>query len=71
MDIKANIAGTYLIQQRLLQCQIKIDGFLTGFFVSGWLAVGGGTSKERGLNSVHIDFTTQVPIVYGQLVSIL
>lgn len=30
---------------------------LTGLFVSGWLAVNGGTSKERGLNSVHINFT--------------
>lgn len=39
--------------------------------VSGWLAVSGGTSKERGLNSVHINFTTQVPIVYDQLVPIL
>lgn len=47
------------------------DHGLYFFFVSGWLAVGRGTSKECGLNSVHIDFTTQVPIVYDQLVPIL
>lgn len=49
----------------------KFSCFICLTVVSGWIAVSGGTSKERGLNSVQINFTTQVPIVYNQLVPIL